>query len=530
MTGRSGPARSGSVGQRPTPARAGFRRFVALAPCVIALSVSGFALARALFHQFRIEQLATVPAGWPVAFSAVATLLGVLALVLELRMPTPREQAFAPMRLFFYAVCATWVGFLLWGQPYSRMRLELAAAITGGTFALLRSAEPLIARVPRHLRRAADVVAFNLCLTLVAGELGLRVLSHWKPSPIFMRIGGTPLSQIEKTRSEPGAVRYLFPCNHLGEYDEEFRARKAGEHLVITIGDSFSFGVVPHAYHFTTVCERSIGTPVYNMGVPAIGPPEYAYLLENEALFLRPEVVVINIFVGNDIVFYYEATPTLDPFFRSWLDRRNTLLWLVPERMLRITDERNARSSDGGPIGSAQGEFAIASSAPGTTLEAHFPWLADPLAETATFSLDAFRRIEVMRAMDVCRETSPLPREFFEYMLRMKRLCGTTPLAVMLIPDEYQVEDAVWQTVLDVTPKYVLERDRAQRIVLPWFEANGIPCLDLLPLLRNTPALADGRKHLYHLNDTHFNARGNRVAGVALADFLRRNWPEVCAK
>jgi hypothetical protein len=45
--------------------------------------------------------------------------------------------------------------------------------------------------------------------------------------------------------------------------------------------------------------------------------------------------------------------------------------------------------------------------------------------------------------------------------------------------------------------------------------------LDLPPPLRAVPPLADGRRHLYHLRDTHFNARGNRAAGWALAEFVR---------
>ena len=38
--------------------------------------------------------------------------------------------------------------------------------------------------------------------------------------------------------------------------------------------------------------------------------------------------------------------------------------------------------------------------------------------------------------------------------------------------------------------------------------------------------LPDGRRHLYQLRDTHFNARGNQVAGQELAAFLRRWWSE----
>jgi hypothetical protein len=65
-----------------------------------------------------------------------------------------------------------------------------------------------------------------------------------------------------------------------------------------------------------------------------------------------------------------------------------------------------------------------------------------------------------------------------------------------------------------------LERDLPQRVLAEWLSEQGIPYLDLLPILRAVPPLPDGRRHLYHLRDTHFNARGNDVAGRALAAFL----------
>jgi hypothetical protein len=42
-----------------------------------------------------------------------------------------------------------------------------------------------------------------------------------------------------------------------------------------------------------------------------------------------------------------------------------------------------------------------------------------------------------------------------------------------------------------------------------------------LPILRAAPPWTDGKKHFYHLRDTHFNARGNEIAGKALGEFLK---------
>ena len=66
--------------------------------------------------------------------------------------------------------------------------------------------------------------------------------------------------------------------------------------------------------------------------------------------------------------------------------------------------------------------------------------------------------------------------------------------------------------------------------MLPWLEAQGIPNLALLPILRSVVPLPDGQRHLYHLQDTHFNARGNDVAGKAMADFIREHFAEIVQK
>jgi hypothetical protein len=92
----------------------------------------------------------------------------------------------------------------------------------------------------------------------------------------------------------------------------------------------------------------------------------------------------------------------------------------------------------------------------------------------------------------------------------------------MLIPDQFQVEEDVWSGLVAHGRVEQADRDHAQKLLLPWFEQNGIPCLDLLPVLRAEPPMADGLRHLYHRRDTHFNARGNRVVGKALAVFLRQ--------
>ena len=116
----------------------------------------------------------------------------------------------------------------------------------------------------------------------------------------------------------------------------------------------------------------------------------------------------------------------------------------------------------------------------------------------------------------------PQPEEyerFFEALEEIERAAGSIPLRFVLIPSEFQVEDAIWEGALRNAGQ-LLDRDLPQRRIAEWFEARGRPVLDLLQLLRAAEPMEDGRRHLYHLNNGHFNARGNEIAGLALARFL----------
>src|SRR6185436_10252748 len=104
------------------------------------------------------------------------------------------------------------------------------------------------------------------------------------------------------------------------------------------------------------VCERALGVPVDNMGIIGVGPPEYLDMLVDEALPLDPSVVVIDLFVGNDFVFPAGTSGKSEALARSWLERGNVLLWIVPTRLARVLEERRHRSLQGGRIAVAQGQ------------------------------------------------------------------------------------------------------------------------------------------------------------------------------
>jgi hypothetical protein len=422
------------------------------------------------------------------------------------------------VRHAFTALGLTWLAFLALAQPFQRLHFDLALGLAGGGWAgavLLgrRRSQRDRATAPRWMRRL-DLALFSLTVVALTLELGLRMLARALPTPLLTPVGAAPVSVVQRFRGRPGTQRFGFPLNTRGYYDEELARRPpgGGGRLIVAIGDSFNVGAVPHDLHYTTVLESLLGATVDNLGVAGIGPPEYAALVALEAAPLQPDAILVALFVGNDLDVPNLVAGLPDPLLRSWFDRELVLLCVLPSRLLAIARERRRLESAGDAardVARVQGEQAASA----------FPWTVDPLLEEPTFSEETFLELETRRALAVCARVPVSFDLACRSLLEARRAAGDAPLLVMIIPDEFQVEDELWERVSERAGR-PLERDRPQALLQAWLAEEQIPHLDLLPILRAAPPLADGRRHLYHARDTHWNARGNRIAAQALADFL----------
>ena len=452
------------------------------------------------------------------ALSACACIVVVVREIRSVKRGIVRERLSVLLRVWLVLAVACWVAFLSLVHPIQWPWIEAGFGVGFGLCAWAALLAGVVSRLPPRLLRTLDVLSFTLAAAVLGLEIGLRSIAWIHPTQIFARYSDMPADVVRHLRASPGSIHFGFPCNRGGHYDDEFVRRKGGERLVVVIGDSFSFGIVPHDYHYTTVCERILGWPVDNMGISSTGPPEYLTLFVDEARPLDPDAVVIGLFVGNDLVLGSRTRNRWLELARPWLDRDNVFLWLVPRRLARIAEERR-RAGEGG-LAKPPGEYRPRIEDAQSVLWS-MPWLADPMLEHGVFSEEGFHRVEVARALQNCTAGPAALADCLDALRAMKNAAGTTRILVMLIPDEFQVEDAVWKDVLTDPRANDLDRDHPQKVLLPWLEDQGFEVLDLLPVLRAVPPLTDGRKHLYHLRDTHFNARGNRIAGEALAEFLR---------
>lgn len=454
----------------------------------------------------------------------VELVLGLAALMLELgrlRRGSTGLGWGAALRWALVVCVLSWLLFLVFIPTFQRLWFDLALGLAGGGLASVSLLHGWArGRFPKRLV-LVDVVLFSLCTGALGLELGLRVYASSAPSPLFARVGGGPAELVQRFRCEPGEVRFGFACNSRGFYDEEFfrRTDASGPKRVAVVGDSFGVGTVPHAWHYTTITEELTQMQLDNMGVPGVGPPEYLSLVVEEALPLAPDVVLISLFVGNDLSVEDVLSDLPDAGLRGWLQRDQVLLFVLPERMARVAEEHQRVRSIGAEAGTSTAAQPLAKMNRVQAAQ-QFPFVADPSLEQESLSTETFLRLEVGRAIDICAQ-DPVSLDLLRSsLLAAREAAGDIPVAVMIIPDEFQVEDELWKVVSTAAGR-PLERDRAQRLLGAWLGEQEFPFLDLLPVLRAAQPLGDGKRHLYHAQDTHFNARGNELTAAALAEFLQ---------
>jgi hypothetical protein len=267
--------------------------------------------------------------------------------------------------------------------------------------------------------------------------------------------------------------------------------KRPGKVRMAVLGDSFAVGpVVPFADNYVTLLERHLpATEVLNFGVSGAGPREYAYLLKRDVLRFQPDLVLVSIFVTNDVMEVLPTPRRLDP-------RQHCLYWLCRRCLRRAT-----AVSWTDPAGS-------------DALLAH-------RIATGTLSPESFAEIEAYR-LAVCQVPAPSGVEkkwqcALQDLEAVIKLCRRekTGVAFVLIPDEAQADPSSLDLVRQGADLEVerLDLQLPQRRLREFCRRQGVPCLDLLPAFA-------GRTGLYVQRNTHWNREGNHLAAREIAQWL----------
>lgn len=349
------------------------------------------------------------------------------------------------------------------------------------------------------------VVGFNAIATCVLLEVALGVWARVAPSPLLF----APSLEARLAAARPTPFRPWFGgrLNAGGYHDEAFFT--AGEHdlVVALVADSFGLGVVPYADNFVTIAEERLRDHVgdrfervalHNFGVPGSGLEEYAHVLSTEALATNPALVVLCVFVGNDV--------TGDTPFGAPARGRFALQdWLLVELPRRLVARRRAP------------EYVAALERQQATVDG-----AQRIQDPPAFSPAAYLDLEARR-LDVTDTTSRRVarryERFFTGLDWFRERLGDR-LLVLVFPDEFQVDDDLWRRALarQRNPEAHV-RDLPQQRIATWASRHGVPLIDTTPALR----AAQQQAPTYAPRNTHLNPQGNATAATELTKALLQN-------
>lgn len=354
-------------------------------------------------------------------------------------------------------------------------------------------------------RIAAPLVA--ILATFAIGEAALRFFVHAAPQlevdiyqrepdgrlglrPNLARRHVTPLWDVEIRTNARGR---RDSTDLAGDEADEVRGT-----VVLGLGDSqaFGWGVEEDEAFYSLVENLAPALTVVNAAVPGAGPPDYLRAFRALAPDVRPDVVVVSIFVGNDfseaarggadqfeverglLVRRNDEATSLTRRMRDWAARRSHVLQLIRAaqfnlqrgwvgRRQRVWDEHMQ-------------EFA----------GAHLHEGDEAVDRGYAATAEALRSIRA----DAAR------------------------MAVLAVPRSWQIDESElreMQQALGVSNE-ALRLDRPQEFLRDWCESHGVVFVDPLPRMR--AARADGR--LFHAPDAHLAPAGHALVAEALAETL----------
>lgn len=348
-----------------------------------------------------------------------------------------------------------------------------------------------------------------MLVSAVLLELSLRLYAPRSHHPFFLPESTTNPETVEFVlkglEARRGKALHGVPFNSLGFRDEEFRVPKPGDVFrIVALADSFGvIANVPDTHHHLKLLERDLQgfagverVEVANLGVSATGPSHHLAILERFGVPLQPDLVSTYLFLGNDF-----TDQVLENVFRSRWD--HLLTYRLTARLCRLLAARPETPS----------------SEPRRSRDPVVPgYVEDWRLEPPTMPREEFLRIELhhsSRVLTPGSDAGAFQRPLAD-LLRIRdvaRQVTGRPLVVVLIPDEVQVNPELRREI-ETRLGTALDVEKPNRFLERFLRENGMVAIDLLPALSR--AQTDlGR--VYHLQNTHWNANGNRVAAREVA-------------
>ncbi len=290
--------------------------------------------------------------------------------------------------------------------------------------------------------------------------------------------------------------------NRFGHRDEEITALLRNQNKVLMLGDSFTFGMnVAQDQTMTADLQKKVDGKRWDfMNAGVIG-----YSIRQELIYLRehfdeiqPKVVILNVFVGNDLTEQRRTDVTRDA---------NDFPVSIYDKEVFVLDPGYLASR--------------------TTLPLQSLALADIMKRWKDLAMSRNAYPGYIWAVFLDKDHPSYPsdidwlwQEYEGDLIRMKKLLDEkgAQLLVVIIPMDVQVDRKYWDKYpTKVFGEKEFSLDLPQKKFREICERNSLTCLDLLPIFRE-----HRQDELYFAEiDPHFDVAGNRLAAESIFDKLK---------
>lgn len=329
-------------------------------------------------------------------------------------------------------------------------------------------------------------------LILGVAELLLRFYYASNPENILYS------RSYESGKGVAGGSDYNFHLNSRGYKDTEFQEKKEGSFRILALGDSFTFGNVPYSKSYIRLLEQKLNaeTPeleIVNLGLPGIGFREYLAILAREGIALEPDMLLLSLFVGDDIL----QSKARKYYSYSYLfSGLNTLI--------------KERQQYQGRAYHSAGDYCDT---------------CRVSSEKDLMDLEKERLFLYQKGNKLL--TSHLTHTKY-YLHKIMELCeqhNITPV-VVLLPTVLQINTSLRNNVQSsFSETRMVEVDwqweQPNNLLAGYLRENNIQYIDLLQSFTR-----QSNNNLYRNGDIHWNIAGHSLAAEIVAAALRKNKPE----
>jgi SGNH hydrolase-like domain, acetyltransferase AlgX len=371
-------------------------------------------------------------------------------------------------------------------------------------------------------------VLLSVVLSLAAAEVLLRTFA---PRRTINVLAGVYPAMFEDSDYLPYRLRRgyrgrlatdefdtIIRINSRGYRGDEFAPGADDAFRILVIGDSFTFGwgvedTETYASRLQQLLLSSGRTSrrveVVNAGFAACYSPDTYYLyMKREGLALDPDLIVVGVYVGNDL-----DSPAA--FENEWVEHdaeglplriRNTTSHVVDHMLLPRVVPLRYRIPVLHRLHLFQGIADLWWALKGSGLLSSFG-----AATTLHAAGPTDDRVPFIYRLTYAERTNSVMNRVTSLFGGMKRLASEAevPLVFMIIPEQVQLS----ANALDGLPADV---GKPQRLLSEFFKREGLDYVDLLPSF----AEATASQRLYVPKDGHWSVAGHSLGAQRLAEAL----------